>query len=119
LQLNHNHANEALKLYQESERIDDTWLSHYELARAYIEAGAFTEANTELEGCVKRKGETTDIYVDEQQTFRYFPPTYYYLGRALEGLKSPGAQDAYKNFLALKVADSQDPLVADARQRVH
>lgn len=119
LQLNHNHATEALKLYQESERIDDTWLSHYELARAYIQAGAFTEANTELETCVKRKGETTDIYVDEQQTFRYFPPTYYYLGRALEGLKSPGAQDSYKNFLALKAADSQDPIVTDARQRVH
>jgi len=57
--------------------------------------------------------------VDEQQTFRYFPPTYFYLGQALEGLKSPGSADAYKNFLALKSASAADRMVADARTNVH
>ena len=96
----------------------DSWLARFNLARAYVEAGAFTDANTELETCLKRRGEATDIYLDEQLTFRYFPPTYYYLGRAMEGLRSPGAADAYRNFIAMKVKDAHDPMVDDARKRL-
>ena len=118
IQLNRGHANEALKLYHESEKISDTWLSRFELARGYLKAGAFTEANTELENCLKRRGETTDIYVDEQQTFRYFPPTQYYLGEALQGMRSAGAPEAYRNFLALKVKEAKDPMVEQARRRL-
>ncbi len=78
----------------------------------------YTEASTELETCLKRRGEATDIYLNEQQTFRYFPATYYYLGRALEGLKSAGAADAYRSFLALKVQNAVDPMVDDAKKRL-
>ena len=42
-----------------------------------------------------------------------FPPVYYYLGRAREGLKSPGAADAFKSFLAFRPGDG-GPLAADA-----
>jgi eukaryotic-like serine/threonine-protein kinase len=118
LQLSRGNAKQAIQLYRESERLLDSWLAHFDLARGYIAAGAFTEASTELETCLKRRGEATDIYIDEQQTFRYFPATYYYLGRALEGLKSSGAADAYKNFLAMKVPDLHDPMVDDARKRL-
>jgi serine/threonine protein kinase/tetratricopeptide (TPR) repeat protein len=118
IQLGRGHARQAIQLFQESVRLEDSWLARFDLARAYVEAGAFTEASTELETCLKRRGEATDIYIDEQQTFRYFPATYYYLGRALEGLKSPGAADAYRNFLAMKVKDAQDPMVDDARKRL-
>jgi len=118
IQLKNGHAKQAIQLYQESARLEDSWLARFNLARAYIDAGAFTDASTELETCLKRRGEATDIYIDEQQTFRYFPPTYYYLGRALEGLKSPGAADAYKNFLAMKVPNAKDPMVDDARKRL-
>ena len=96
----------------------DSWLAHFDLARAYIAAEAYTDASTELETCIRRRGEATDIYIDEQQTFRYFPPAYYYLGRALEGLKSVRAADAYKNFLALKVPNAHDPMVDDAKKRL-
>ena len=118
IQLKNGHAKQAIQLYQESGRLEDSWLARFNLARAYIEAGAFTDASTELETCLKRRGEATDIYIDEQQTFRYFPATYYYLGRALEGLKSAGATDAYKNFLAMKVPIAKDPMVDDAKKRL-
>ena len=67
---------------------------------------------------MKRRGETTDIYVDEQQTFRYFPPTQYHLGEALQGMRSAGAPEAYRNFLALKVKEAKDPMVEQARKRL-
>jgi len=118
IQLNHGHARQAIQLYQESIRLVDSWLGRFDLARAYVEAGAFTDASTELETSLRRRGEATDIYLDEQQTFRYFPPTFYYLGRAMEGLKSPGAADAYRNFLAMKIKDARDPMVDDARKRL-
>ena len=118
IQLSRGHAKQAIQLYQESARLEDSWLARFDLARAYVEAGAFTDANTELETCLKRRGEATDIYIDEQQTYRYFPATYYYLGRTLEGLKSPGAAEAYRNFLAVKIKDAKDPMVDDARKRL-
>ena len=119
IQLSRGHAKDAIQLYRESQRLEDSWLSRFDLARGYIEAGAFTEASTELETCLKRRGEATDIYIDEQQTFRYFPPTYYYLGRALDGLKSTSAaSEAYRNFLAMKVQNAHDPMVDDARKRL-
>ena len=44
--------------------IADSWLARFDLARAYVDAGAFTDASTELETCLKRRGEATDIYID-------------------------------------------------------
>jgi len=117
--LRHNQPNDAIRDYQEAQEISDTWIGRFDLARAYIAAGAYTEADTELSSCIKRRGEATDVYVDVVPTFRYFPATYYYLGRNLEGLKSSGASDAYKTFLAFKVTEAEDPMVADASRRVH
>ena len=94
-------------------------LGRFDLARAYIAAGDYTEADTELSSCMKRRGEATDVYWDVVPTFHFFPPTYYYVGRNLEGLKSGGASDAYKTFLGFKVAEAEDPMVADASRRVH
>ncbi len=118
IQLSRGNARQAVQLFRESERLADSWLAHFELARAYVAAEAYTDASTELETCLRRRGEATDIYIDEQQTFRYFPATYYYLGRALEGLKSAQAADAYKNFLAMKVPNAHDPMVDDANKRL-
>src|SRR5262249_31466693 len=64
IQLDRGNAREALQLYQESARLLDQWLVHFDLARAYVAAGMYTEASTELETCVKRRGEATDIYID-------------------------------------------------------
>jgi tetratricopeptide (TPR) repeat protein len=49
----------AVHTFQDAQKIADTWLGHYGLGRAYLEAGAFTEADTEFEACVKRRGEAS------------------------------------------------------------
>jgi tetratricopeptide (TPR) repeat protein/predicted Ser/Thr protein kinase len=118
IQLARGKPRPAIQLFQDSKRLSDSWLARFDLARAYLEAGAYPDANSELETCLNRRGEATDIYIDEQQTFRYFPQAYYYLGRTLEGLKSNGAADAYSKFLAMKVQNAHDPMVDDARKRL-
>jgi len=46
-----------------------------------------------------------------------FPPVYYYLARAQEGLKSSAASESFKTFIDIKNS-GQDPLLADARRRL-
>jgi predicted Zn-dependent protease len=103
---------EAIKRFAAAKKIADTWAGRFDLGRAYLEAGAFAEADA------KRRGEATALFLEESPTYRLFPPTYYYLGRTREGLKSPGAADAYKSFLAARTGGEGDPLVADARRRL-
>jgi len=67
---------------------------------------------------LKRKGEASAVFLDDVPTFRAFPPVYYYLGRAQEGLKSPAAADSYKALLSIKEKGDEAGLVADARRRV-
>ena len=109
---------EAIKDFEEAKGISDTWMGRFDLGRAYLEAGAFTEADTELEACVKRRGEATALFLDDVPTYRVFPPALYYLGRAQEGLKSPAAAESYKAFLAVKEKGGGGPLVEDARRRL-
>jgi hypothetical protein len=88
------------------------------LARAYLEAGAFTEASSELDACLNRRGEATSVFLDDNPTYHLFPAVHYYQGRAREGLRSPGAAEFYKLFLDTKVKGSLDPLITDARRRL-
>ena len=117
-ELARGNAREAIRSFDESKKIADTWLGRFDLGRAYLETGAFPEADAELEQCVRRRGEAMAVFLDDVPSFRYLPPVYYYLGRAQEGLKSPAAADSYKTFLAITGAGRGDPLVADARGRL-
>jgi tetratricopeptide (TPR) repeat protein len=108
---------EAIKHMTAAKKIADTWAGRFDLGRTYLEAGAFAEADTELEACVKRRGEATALFLEESPSYHVFPPVYYYLGRALEGLKSPNAPGAFQNFLAVKTGEG-GPLVSDARRRL-
>lgn len=116
--LGHNQARNALQSFEDAKKIADTWMGRVDLARAYIELSKFAEADAELETCLKRRGESTALFLDEAPTYYLFPPVYYYLGRAQEGLKSPAAADSYKIFLTLKNKVDKDPLVTDARRRL-
>jgi len=116
--LKHHKPQDALKLFQEARQTADTWLGRFDLGQAYLDAGAFAEADSEIEMCLKRRGEATALFLDEVPTYHLFPPLYYYLGRAQEGLKSPAAAESYRNFLAVKDKADHDPLVADARRRL-
>jgi len=109
---------EAIARFKEGRKQGDSWLVHYDLGRAYLEAGAFTEADQELEACLKRRGEAMAVYLDEVPTSRMLPSVSYYLGRTREALKSAtGAADAYRSFLALQKGEG-DAQVADARRRL-
>ena len=117
-QLKHGKAVEAARLFKESQKYADTWMGRLDLARAYLELGAFTEAYSELEICLKRRGEATALFLDEAPTYHLFPEVHYYMGRAQEGLKSPEAANSYRKFLQIRQKAQGDPLVADARTRI-
>jgi len=118
-QLARGKAHEAIRLFGEALKLADTWLGRLDLGRAYLEAGAFTEASEVFYVCMKRKGEATAVFFDDVPSYRYFPPVYYYLGRAQEGLKGAGAADSYKTYLSIKAkADPGDRLASDARKRL-
>ena len=108
---------EAIARLKEARKLADSWLVRYDLGRAYLDAGSFAEADAEFDVCVKRRGEAAAVYLDEVPTFRIFPPVYYQVGRVREGLKSPGAAEAFKTFLAFQTGDG-GPLAADARRRL-
>ncbi len=117
-QLSRKKPQAAIDLIQEAQKLSDTWIGRLSLGRAYLEAGAFTEASSEFDACEKRKGEATSVFLDDVPTLRYFPQIYYYRGRAQEGMKSTAAGESYKAFLALKAgADPADPMIADALKR--
>ena len=118
LELQRGKARDAVLRLQEANKLADTWMGRFDLGRADIATDAFAEADSELETCLKRRGEATALFLDEVPTYRVFPAVYYYLGRAQEGLKSPAASDSYQKFLSFRDGDDHDPLVADARQRL-
>ncbi len=108
----------AVRTFQDARKIADTWLGRLGLGRAYLEAGAFTDADTEFDACLKRRGEATAVFLDDEPSWRYFAPLYYYLGRTREGLGSPDAADAYRNYLNIRENSTDDPLAKDARKRL-
>jgi len=115
--LKRGETKDAIRLFQAAQALSDTWLGHFDLGRGYLEAGLFTEADSEFETCLKRSGEASAVFLDDLPTFRLLPPLYYYLGRAQEGLKSPAAKDSYRKFVSLQEKGT-GPLLADARRRL-
>jgi tetratricopeptide (TPR) repeat protein len=117
-QLGQNHPQDAIATLQDAQKLADMWLVHFDLGRAYLDAGAFPEASSQFETCLQRRGEVTSIFLDDVPSYHFLPPVYYYLGRAQEGMKSSGAADSYKTFLAIKEKSTADPLIADARKHL-
>lgn len=108
---------QAITLLEAGQKISDTWLGHFDLGRAHLQAHAFAEADAEFERCLKRRGEATAQFLDEVPTYRLLPPVYYYLGRVRQEAKAPGAAEAIRTFLGMK-AGNEDPMAADARRRL-
>ncbi len=117
-QLKKGNARDALNSFQEAQKLADTWLGHFDMGRAYLDAGAFTEASSEFDICLTRRGEATSVFLDDVPSYHVLPAVYYYQGRAREGLNSPGAAESYKTFLAIKEKGAGDPLVADGQRRL-
>ena len=106
----------AVKLFTDANNLLDTWIGRFDLGRAYLEAGAFAEADSEFDRCIKRRGEALALFLD-LPTYGYFPPVYYYQGRAREGMKTAGFADSYKKYLSIRGSAGEDPLLPDARRR--
>jgi tetratricopeptide (TPR) repeat protein len=110
--------NEAVRQITAANNLLDTWIGRFDLGRAYLEAGAFTEADSEFDQCMKRRGEAIELFDDNVPTYSYFPAVYYYQGRAREGMKSAGFADFYKTYLSIRGQSSEDPLVPEIRHRL-
>ena len=115
--LKRNQIKEAIQAFESAQKISNTWLGHYYLGKAYLQNGSFTEADSEFELCLKRRGEASAVFLDDVPTFRLLPPVYYYLGRAQEGLKSPAAAESYRTFLKMQ-PDATSDVASDARRRL-
>ena len=107
---------EAVKILEDANGVLDTWLGHFDLGRAYLELGAFLQAESEFDRCIKRRGEALSL-LDEDPTYGYLPPAYYYLGRAREGLKTAGFAESYREYLKIRGQSTEDPLLQDVRRR--
>ncbi len=110
-----NHV-EAVAKMKAAIQLVDAWPARFGLGRAYLEAGAYPQAQQELEAAVMRRGEATDAFLQIVPTYRYFGQAQYQLGRAQEALKSPVAVETFRAFLSAK-RGNDDPLVADAKRR--
>lgn len=117
IKLKHNQIREAIASFNSAQKISNTWLGHFYLGQAYLQNGSFTEADSEFELSLKRRGEASAVFLDDVPTFRLIPPLYYYLGRAQEGLKSPAAADSYRTLIKMQ-PNGAGELLNDARRRV-
>lgn len=120
--LSRGDARAALEAFGAAQKTTDTWLGRFGLGRAYLAAGEFTDAQTEFDLCLGRKGEATNFLLDDIPTYRVMAAARYYMARAQEGQGSAAAtaaaQESYKAFLAIKQKGDEQGLVADARRRV-
>ncbi|MEQ1573769.1 MAG: protein kinase [Vicinamibacterales bacterium] len=107
----------AIRILGEANTLLDTWIGHFDLGRAYLEAGAPLQADSEFDRCIKRRGEALALFLDEEPTYGYFPPVYYYQGRVREELKNAGFADSYRAYLAIRGQSKDDPLLPEVRRR--
>ncbi|HEY1416994.1 MAG TPA: tetratricopeptide repeat protein, partial [Myxococcaceae bacterium] len=108
----------AITLLGEANSLLDTWIGRFELARAYLEAGAFAQADSELDRCVARRGEALALFLDEEPTFGITPLLDYYQGRVREGLGTADFADAYRRYLALRGPGGEDALLPEIKRRI-
>ena len=117
VRLGRKQPREAVEAFAAAQKIADTWLGRFGVGRAYLELSAFPEAQAAFDTCLRRRGEATALFLDDLPTYHLFPPTYYYMGLAQEGLGSAGAAESFKTFVDIKQR-GHDPLVNLARQHL-
>ena len=116
--LDKGEARDAIRTITEANGLLDTWIGHFDLGRAYLAAGAFPQADSEFDRCLKRSGEALSLFLDEEPSSGYLPAVYYYLGRAREGMGTGAYDVAYRRYLAIRHQADTDPLADDIRARL-
>ena len=116
--LAHARYADAIDAARAAQKLHDSWVSHFLLGRAYLEAGHFAEALASFDTCTKRVGETADLMFVNSATLRYLPPLYFWTARAQAGVgTTAAAMDNFRKFVALRTdSDASDPLIAAARR---
>lgn len=116
--LAHNRYVEAIDAARAAQKQHDSWISHFLLGRAYLDAGHFAEALANFDTCIKRQGEAADLMFADSATLRYLPPVYFWTARAQAGVgSSSAATENFRKFVALRAdSDTSDPLVAAAQR---
>jgi len=107
----------AIESFNEANKLVETWIGWFDLGRADFEAGLYVEADSAFDRCIKRRGETFDLF-DYLSNYSYVPEVYYYQGRVREALKSPGAADSYRTYMNIRGKAGEDPLLPDVRRRL-
>jgi serine/threonine protein kinase/predicted Zn-dependent protease len=110
---------DAIQLFTQAQDMRDRWIGRFDLGRAYLDAAAFAEADSEFDRCIQRRGESLELFMDDMPTYGYLPVVYYYQGRVRQGLKSPGFADSYQTYLSIRGQSTDDPQVADIGHRLH
>jgi tetratricopeptide (TPR) repeat protein len=118
LALQKGRHSDAITAFLAAIEVADLWLARFGLSVAYVEAGRYAEAMSELEACAKRRGEATSLFFDDIPTWRYMAVLPYWTGRVQQGLNSPAATASFEQFLRIRAGATSDPLAADARQRI-
>jgi Flp pilus assembly protein TadD/predicted Ser/Thr protein kinase len=110
-------ARQAIKELSNANALLETWMGHFDLGRAYLLAGAFTQADSEFDRCLTGRGEALSLFLDEEPTSGFLPPVLYYQGRAREGLHTAGFAESYRAYLAIREQSKEDPLLSEVRRR--
>jgi hypothetical protein len=118
IELEAGKASTAIGLFVEAQKLTDTWLVHFLLGQAFLAAESYSDAVNQFDTCIRRRGEATALFLDEIPTYRYFPPVYYYKGRAEEALHKSSAVDSYRAYLSAKSNPEADALATDAARRI-
>jgi tetratricopeptide (TPR) repeat protein len=116
--LENEQAIAAVTLFTEANALVDTWIGHFDLGRAYLAGGAYPQADSEFDRCLGRRGEAMALFLDEEPTWGWLPPLYYYLGRVREGIGSSGFAEPYETYLKMRGSSEEDPRVAEVRKRL-
>jgi eukaryotic-like serine/threonine-protein kinase len=115
--LKNKNPQQAINLFSDANRLLDVWLGHFDLGRAYLQADQPLQADSEFDRCLNRRGEVMALFLDEEPTYGYFPPVYYYRGLAREGMKTEGFRDSYREYLKIRGNSTEDALVREVRRR--
>lgn len=110
---------QAIKVLSEANALLDTWIGHFDLGRAYLEAGMFAQADSEFDRCIKRRGEALALFIDEEPTYSYLPAVYYYQGRTREGMQTDGFAESYVTYLNIRGKSNADPLLPEVHRRAN
>jgi eukaryotic-like serine/threonine-protein kinase len=113
--LRESDSKRAIALISQGNALMDTWLGHFDLGRAYLEAGLFAQADSEFDRCLSRRGE---LLTNDGPWFGYVPAVYYYQGRAREGLKTDRFAESYRQYIAIRGRSHDDPLLQEVKRRL-